>query len=67
MRRLGAPEEQMLIARGNLANTCDMLGRLKRPSRARRDVYSGTFEAQLWEEHRMTLEQPATRRRPLLA
>ena len=41
MRRLGAPEANLLCAQGNLANTYDMLGRVEEALNLYRDVYSG--------------------------
>jgi hypothetical protein len=41
LRRLGAPEGDMLIVQGNLASTYAKLGRLDEALSMRRDVYSG--------------------------
>ena len=41
LRRLGAPEGDMLIVQGNLAMTYGQLGRLDEALSMRRDVYSG--------------------------
>ena len=40
LRRIGVPEDQMLIAQSNLANTYQALGRLEPALRMRRDAYS---------------------------
>lgn len=40
MRRLGAPEDDLLITQGNLTSTYQMLGRNKQALSLRRDVYS---------------------------
>ena len=40
LRRIGVPEEQMLVAQSNLANTYQALGRLEPALRMRRDAYS---------------------------
>ena len=52
-RRLGAREESMLAAQGNLATSYEMLGRLKEGVRMRQCVYSGTLKLN-GEEHRDT-------------
>ena len=44
LRRIGAPEERMLIVRGNLACTYGELGRHEEAMRIRRDVYSGALK-----------------------
>jgi len=44
MRRLGAPEHNLLIAQGNLACTYEDLGRLEPALRLRRDVYLGLYK-----------------------
>ena len=41
LRRLGAPEECILITQSNLANTYQILGQAEKALRARRDTYSG--------------------------
>ncbi|CAH0372091.1 unnamed protein product [Pelagomonas calceolata] len=41
MRRLGAPEDQMLMVQSNLANSYQVLGRLEEALQLERDVYSG--------------------------
>ena len=56
MRRLGAPEDNMLIVQGNLANTYRMLGRLEEALQMKRDVYSGWLKLN-GEEHEETLMQ----------
>ena len=40
-RRLGVPEQNMLVTQGNLARTLRALGRLEEAMRMRQDVYSG--------------------------
>ena len=40
-RRLGAPEQNLLIVQGNLATTYKVLGRIDEATRMLRDVYSG--------------------------
>ena len=52
-RRLGASEEGMLIAQHNLANTYQVIGRLKQALRMRQDVYSGRLK--LNGEHLFTI------------
>ena len=54
MRRLGAPEENILAVQSNLANTYQKLGRLEEALRLRRDVYSGRLKLN-GEEHEKTL------------
>jgi hypothetical protein len=54
MRRLGAPEEHMLIAQGNLATAYQRLGRREEALSMRRDVYSGRLKL-TGEEHESTL------------
>ena len=41
LQRLGAPEQNILVALGNLATTYETQGRLEQALRLRRDVYSG--------------------------
>ena len=41
LRRLGAPEDDILTAQGNLAGTYQMLGRFEEALSMERDVYSG--------------------------
>ena len=54
MRRLGAPEENILLVQGNLACAYEMLGRLEETLSLRQDVYSGRLKLN-GEEHEMTL------------
>jgi len=54
LRRVGAPEEDILGAQGNLANTYCRLGRLEEALPLRRDVYSGRLKLN-GEEHGDTL------------
>ena len=54
LRRFGAPEEDMLVMRNNLANTYIALGREDRGLRMRQEVYSGRLKL-LGESHEMTL------------
>jgi len=56
LQRIGAREENMLIAQGNLASTYQMLGRLDEALSMRRDVYSGTLRL-YGEEHEDTLRE----------
>ena len=56
MRRFGAPEEYMLVAKGNLAVTYAMLGRLEQALCVRRDVYYGTLKLH-GEENRNSLRE----------
>ena len=44
MRRVGATEDAMLVARGNLANTYQKLGRLEEALSVRRGVYFGRLK-----------------------
>ena len=53
-RRLGASENSILVAQGNLANTYQELGRLEEAMCLRRDVYSGDLRLH-GEEHPETL------------
>ena len=53
LRRLGAPEGDMLIVQGNLASTYDALGRKEEASSMYRDVYYGTLRL-YGEEHTET-------------
>ena len=53
-RRLGAPEESMLVVQGNLANTYESLGRPEKALTMQRDVYSGRLKLN-GEEHPITL------------
>ena len=54
LRRVGAPEENVLVAQSNLADTYQELDRKGQAARIRREVYSG-FVKQLGEEHKSTL------------
>ena len=54
MRRIGASEVQKLIVQNNLANTYEMVGRLKQSLSMRRDVYSG-YSRLYGEENNQTL------------
>ena len=54
LRRVGAPEEDILGAQGNLANTYCRLRRLEEALPLRRDVYSGRLKLN-GEEHGDTL------------
>ena len=51
MRRLGLPEQHLLIAQGNLAITYQMLGRSEEANRIKRDVYSGFLKLKGEEDH----------------
>ena len=51
MRRLGLPEQHLLIAQGNLAITYQMLGRCEEANRIKRDVYSGFLKLKGEEDH----------------
>ena len=53
-RRLGAPEDDMLVAQGNLASTYWELGRQEQALQIERDVYSGRLKLN-GAEHKMTL------------
>ena len=54
MRRLGAPEHNILVAQSNLASTYASLGRLEKALSMERDVYSGRLKL-MGEENRDTL------------
>ena len=54
LRRVGAPEENILIVQSNLANSYEKLGRREEALRKRRDVYSGRSKLN-GEEHAKTL------------
>ena len=54
LRRLGAPEENVLVAQSNLASTYRSLGRLEDCLRMQGNVYSGTLKL-YGEEHGDTL------------
>jgi tetratricopeptide (TPR) repeat protein len=56
LQRLGAREENMLIAQGNLANTYKALGRLEEAIRMRREVHSGWLKLK-GEEDEDTLRE----------
>ena len=53
-RRVGAPEENILIAQSNLASTYSRLGRNEEALRLKRDVYSGLLKL-AGEEYETTL------------
>jgi hypothetical protein len=54
LRRLGAPEERILVVQSNLTNTYEFVGRDEEAMHMREDLYSRTSD--LWgEEHRDTL------------
>ena len=55
LRRLGASEDDMLIAQGNLADTYGSLGRKEEALQMRRDVYSERLKLD-GEEHERTME-----------
>ena len=55
MRRVGAPEKNLLVVQSNLANTYQKLGRLKEALCLKRDVYTG-FSRLFGEEHVNTLQ-----------
>ena len=55
-RRIGASEESILIAQGNLANTYAKFGRLEQAMRARRGVYAGWLKL-AGEEDNNTLRE----------
>jgi tetratricopeptide (TPR) repeat protein len=44
LRRIGASEQNVLVALGNLANTYGRLGQKEKALRMRREVYSGTLK-----------------------
>jgi len=54
MRRVGVPEEKLLIELGNLAITYYRLGKIEGALRMRRDVYSGNLKFN-GEQHEETL------------
>ena len=56
LRRLGAPEEDMLVAKSCLASTYNDLGRQQDSLRMSRDVYSGRLKL-YGEEHESTLRE----------
>ena len=53
-RRLGAPEEHVLVVQGNLATSYEMLGRREEALEIKRDVYFRTLKL-LGKEHEDTL------------
>ena len=53
-RRLGVPEQNMLVTQGNLARTLRALGRLEEAMRMRQDVYFGYVKL-CGEEHGETI------------
>ena len=53
-RRLGVPEDVILVIQGNLANSYRKLGRCDEALRVRQEVYSGRLEVS-GEEHAETL------------
>ena len=55
LRRIGAPEDEFLVAQSNLANTYEALGRLDEGLRLRQDAYSGSLKLN-GEEHKTTLK-----------
>ena len=55
-RRVGAAEEDLLVARGNLAGTYRNLGRIEEALQMRRDVYFGLSRL-YGEEHGETLRE----------
>ena len=55
LRRLGAPEENILVVQSNLAGTYQELGRLEEANRMLRDVYSGRLNVSS-QEHEVTLK-----------
>ena len=54
MRRLGAPEDSILVVQSNLATTYSHMGRFEDALRTMRDVYSGRLKLN-GEENEMTL------------
>ena len=54
LRRIGAPEEQILVTQGNLAGLYGQLGRLEGALLMQRDTYSGRLKLR-GEEHNQTL------------
>ena len=56
MRRLGAPEEALLVVQGNLASTYEELGRLDEGMRLRQDTYSGWLKLK-GDAHEQTLRE----------
>ena len=56
LRRIGASEQNVLIAQGNLATTYQALRRIDEAMRMREDVYSGHLRLH-GEEHRETIRE----------
>ena len=56
LRRLGAPEENVLITQGNIGNSYQLFGRLEEALGVRQDVYSGTLKFK-GEEHHETFRE----------
>jgi tetratricopeptide (TPR) repeat protein len=56
MRRLGAPERDMLVVQSNLANSYQKLGRHEEALRARREIHSGTSKLFPLQHPRTLLE-----------
>ena len=54
LRRFGAPEEELLVVQGNIANTYQVLGRHEDALHLKRDVYSGCLKLN-GEEDKATL------------
>jgi len=54
LRRIGAPEEQILVTQGNLAGLYGQLGRLEGALLMQRDTYAGRLKLR-GEEHEKTL------------
>jgi len=65
MRRRGAPEKDILVAQGNLANTYDKLARFDQALRMRQDVYFG-FVRHLGYQHCNTLSTAVSYTKSLL-
>ena len=53
-RRIGAVEQNILVAQGNLANTYGELGHMEKALSMERDIYSGYLKLN-GEEHRFTI------------
>ena len=51
LRRLGAPEEILLVVQGNIGNSYQFLGRLEEALSVRQDVYSGFLKLKGEEDH----------------
>ena len=54
LRRIGAPEDYILVSQNNLAGTYQVVGRVEEALRIQRDVYSGYLKLH-GEEHGKTL------------